>query len=127
MWKRYSLYLFRWQLSTPILAPVVAYFTHASKIWGTLESWTGAIVANFIGGLLFFWVDKYIFTSNIGSVWHIRENVVCADCGQEAARGYRLVKSINYNKVKGNSEYRCEHCSIKKAEELKLKGINLYK
>lgn len=53
---KYFLYLFRWQCSTPILAPVVAY--GAAREW---SFWTGAAVANLIGGLIFFWVDKFIF------------------------------------------------------------------
>jgi len=126
MIKRYLLYLIRWQLSTPILAPIIALIK-GSPIWGTPKDWIGAAVANLIGGLIFFWVDKYIFTSNVGSIWHIKENIICVDCGKQCSRGYRLVKSINYNKVKGNTEYRCESCSIKKAEELKSRGIELYK
>lgn len=126
MVKRYILYLIRWQLSTPILAPIVAIFTH-SPWYGTKESWIGAIVANLIGGLIFFWIDKIIFTSKVGSIWHIKEDILCPDCNHFVDRGYRLVKSINYNKLKGNSEYRCEKCSIKKAKELKDKGIELYK
>lgn len=126
MVKRYILYLIRWQLSTPILAPIVAMFTHAPW-YGTKESWVGAIVANLIGGLIFFWIDKIIFTSKVGSVWHVKEDIICSDCHHAADRGYRLVKSINYDKIKGNSEYRCEKCSIKKAKELEAKGIELYR
>jgi hypothetical protein len=127
MIKRYILYLFRWQLSTPILAPIIALFTGGS-IWGTKESWIGSIVANLIGGLVFFWVDKVIFTNKkLGSTWHVRENIVCVDCGKSAHRGYRLVKSANYDKTVGISKYRCESCSIKKAHELEQKGILLYK
>jgi hypothetical protein len=53
--KRYVLYLFRWQLSTPIMTPVTLYFGATIK---------GVIVANLIGGLIFFWIDKYIFGSD---------------------------------------------------------------
>lgn len=49
------LYLIRWQLSTPILA-VVVYYTVA--MWGSLAS---TILANFIGGLLFYKIDQLIF------------------------------------------------------------------
>ena len=58
---RYVLYLLRWQLSTPILAPVVALF-RGSSVFGSSKEWIGAAVANLIGGLIFFWVDRYIFT-----------------------------------------------------------------
>ena len=53
--KQYLLYLVRWQLSTPILA-LVMYVFHPQQI-----EWIPSIIANFIGGLIFFWVDKFIF------------------------------------------------------------------
>jgi hypothetical protein len=62
-YKRYGLYLVRWQLSTPILAPIVAFFKHSSAPFGTKEDWIAAGVANLIGGLIFFWVDSLIFSS----------------------------------------------------------------
>jgi hypothetical protein len=54
--KRYALYLLRWQASTPILAGVGIILAAMGQI-------VAAIVANLIGGLIFFWVDQYIFTS----------------------------------------------------------------
>lgn len=64
MLKRYALYLLRWQLSTPILAPIVAYFNHSPSRFGTPESWLGSAVANLVGGLIFFWVDRWIFSKS---------------------------------------------------------------
>jgi DNA-directed RNA polymerase subunit RPC12/RpoP len=126
MWKRYLLYLIRWQLSTPILAPLIAFGT-GSPVFDA-KSWLWSGIANLIGGALFFWVDKFIFTSRkLGSTWHVKENIICVNCGKTAPRGYRLVKSVNYDRTKGKSEYRCEECSIKKAKELTQKGIELYK
>lgn len=55
--KQYLFYLFRWQLSTPILAPLV-------QILNKTGFWTSVIIANFIGGLIFFWIDKIIFKGN---------------------------------------------------------------
>lgn len=52
--KRFCLYLLRWQLSTPILAVVIARLAH-------LGEWWAAAVANLIGGAIFFWVDRWIF------------------------------------------------------------------
>lgn len=52
--KRFLLYAIRWQLSSPILA----------LCWYWLECLGVAratIVANLIGGCVFFWVDKWIF------------------------------------------------------------------
>lgn len=51
---KYILYLLRWQASTPILAVVVGYFAY-------LGEWYAAAIANLIGGLIFFWVDRLIF------------------------------------------------------------------
>lgn len=52
--KRFLLYLLRWEMSTPILAVCVKWLT-------PLGYWGSAIVANLIGGVIFFWVDKQIF------------------------------------------------------------------
>ena len=60
--KRYGLYLIRWQLSTPILAGVLA-------LLGGLGALTATIIANLIGGLIFFWVDRFIFTSQALAQW----------------------------------------------------------
>jgi len=49
---KYLVYLVRWQLSTPILWAIIALL--GVGLWQT-------IVANLIGGLIFFWVDKWIF------------------------------------------------------------------
>lgn len=81
--KRYGLYLFRWQLSTPILAAMLYLLSAVGKV-------TATIVVNLIGGLIFFWVDMFIFTSERLSVeWAVKDTVVCVDCGREA-RGYPL-------------------------------------
>lgn len=50
---KFILYLLRWQLSTPILAIVLYYLP-----FNTL---TNTIIANLIGGIIFFWVDRLIF------------------------------------------------------------------
>ncbi|MFA6320192.1 MAG: hypothetical protein WCX66_04685 [archaeon] len=52
--KQYGLYLLRWQLSTPILALVL-------YILSSFDILSATIIANLIGGLIFYWVDKYIF------------------------------------------------------------------
>jgi hypothetical protein len=53
--KQYLFYLLRWQLSTPILALVLMFFNVGSS------PIVPTVVANLIGGLIFFWVDKWIF------------------------------------------------------------------
>jgi DNA-directed RNA polymerase subunit RPC12/RpoP len=115
--KRYLLYLARWQLSTPILA--VALVRMAA-----LNKWVATVIANFIGGLIFFWVDSLIFTSSrLDAQWEVKEDIVCADCGQ-AARGYRLVKTRNYDKRNVEKpEFRCERCSQRKTVALRAAGV----
>lgn len=54
---RYILYLLRWQLSTPILWVVIDQLGQ-----GIPET----IIANLIGGLIFFWIDKLIFKRKEG-------------------------------------------------------------
>lgn len=51
---KFLLYLFRWQLSTPILAIVTVNLTF-------MGYWGSAVIANLIGGCIFFWVDRLIF------------------------------------------------------------------
>lgn len=122
--KRYILYLIRWQLSTPLLAPVVAFFKQSPNIFGTAEDWIAATIANLIGGLIFFWVDSYIFTSkSLAAQWEVRDNVRCADCGK-LCRGYRLVKTGNYDRTKDRyPEFRCEQHSKRKSTKLRKSGI----
>lgn len=116
--KRYALYLVRWQLSTPILAGV-------GIVLASMGAITAAIVANFIGGLIFFWVDRFIFTSEtLDAQWEVKENIRCVDCGK-IARGYRLVRAESYDRSDDpEPEFRCEECSIRKSDELKQKGHN---
>jgi hypothetical protein len=118
-WKRYGLYLIRWQLSTPILAGVLVVLSSVDKI-------TGTVIANFIGGLIFFWVDKVIFTSDRLSVqWEVKDVVLCTDCGRES-RGYRIIRTKGYDKTNDEKpELRCEECSQKKTQELRQRGIDV--
>jgi hypothetical protein len=50
---KFILYLIRWQLSTPILALAMVAFDDFGTLWAT-------ILANLIGGCLFYFVDKKI-------------------------------------------------------------------
>lgn len=54
MFKKYCLYLLRWQLSTPLLALCLMFLNG----FGTVLP---SIIANLIGGLIFFWIDMWIF------------------------------------------------------------------
>jgi hypothetical protein len=52
--KKYLIYLIRWQLSTPILAIFTGGFS-----WESIKQ---SALANLVGGLIFFWVDRWIFS-----------------------------------------------------------------
>ncbi len=119
-YKRYGLYLLRWQASTPILAGV-------GILLASMGQWIAAIVANLIGGLIFFWVDQFIFTSqSLAAQWEVKENITCVDCGK-VARGYRLVRSGDYDRTHDHEpQFRCEECSQKKSEELKERGVKVH-
>lgn len=66
-WLQYFLYILRWQLSTPTLAIfsalTIARLTKQPLKWANKYEWAGAAVANLIGAIFFFWVDKFIFNS----------------------------------------------------------------
>ena len=51
--KRFGLYLLRWELSTPILAICLSFLNFSTLV--------NTIIANLIGGCIFFYVDKKIF------------------------------------------------------------------
>jgi DNA-directed RNA polymerase subunit RPC12/RpoP len=110
MLKKYCLYILRWQLSTPILYGVIWLLTgHINAIWIT-------IIANFIGALIFFWVDKFIFRNrrSRNPLWEIKEGVNCHDCGV-VSKGYRIVEWQGYSRIDDKEpEYRCKDCSAKK-------------
>ena len=113
--KKYTLYLIRWQLSTPILAIVLKLLSNMSTLMAT-------IIANLIGGLIFFWVDKIIFKKKSDvPLWEIKENVECHDCHKNG-RGYRIVEWGNYDRTEDkNTQYRCKECSIKKMKTIQNK------
>lgn len=108
--KKYALYLGRWQLSTPILALSVVVFARYGTTWST-------ILANLIGGLIFFWIDRWIFRKTDilhGEMWEVARHTHCADCGTEMT-GFRLVKARNYDKSSDpEPEFRCLACAANK-------------
>ena len=52
---RFAAYMLRWQLSTPVLALCIAALPEVSPVWS-------AVIANLVGGALFYYVDKRIFS-----------------------------------------------------------------
>jgi hypothetical protein len=55
---RILLYLLRWQASGLILAPCIAWLPYGAV--------AKAVVANLVGGVIFYWVDKQIFRNAPG-------------------------------------------------------------
>ena len=113
--KRFILYMVRWQLSTPILWLVVRNL--GAGLWQT-------IVANLIGGSIFFWVDRFIFTSKAVEMWHVKERGICDACGKETSL-WRLVLAPKYDKRKAEPRFFCIECSKKRTDDLRKKGINI--
>lgn len=112
--KRFLLYLFRWQLSTPILYFVVKNM--GVGIWPT-------IIANLLGGSIFFWIDKFIFTSAAIEMWHIKEGE-CDTCKKKGSL-WRLVLAPGYDRRNSNPKFLCMECSKKKTNLLRGKGIKV--
>jgi hypothetical protein len=111
--KRFLLYLFRWQLSTPILWLAVR------RLGTGLDA---TVIANLIGGAIFFWVDRFIFTSAALEVWHVKDTGACGRCGKNASL-WRLVKTRNYDRAGAPAVFLCAKCSREKLAELKARGI----
>lgn len=116
---RFFLYLLRWQLSTLILAPVVDCLSGYNP-------WLACSVANLIGGSIFYFIDKKIFTSKkLNPTWEVAFNVQCSTCGTNC-RGYRLVKATNYDRTTDkNPQFRCEKCSELKLQEIRSLGVKV--
>ena len=125
MLKRFALYALRWQLSTPILAPVIIYCNGVFSTNANTNFWIATFIANFIGACIFFWVDKFIFRPKLKNpLWEIEDNYQCFDCGKERCRCYRLVKAKNYDRLDDKKpEFRCEACSEKRTAELRKRGV----
>lgn len=121
-WKSLIVYMFRWQLSTPILGFVMYLFSEGSNASDSLNS---AIVANVIGSLIFYWWDMITFLYNsLKRQWEVKDDADCDECGAHG-RVYRLVIAPRYNRMKGTNEFRCESCSISKTNELRNRGISV--
>ncbi|MDD5348026.1 MAG: hypothetical protein PHT59_05370 [Candidatus Omnitrophica bacterium] len=113
--KRFLLYLFRWQLSTPILWVVVRNL--GAGIWST-------VAANLIGGAIFFWVDRFIFTSYAVEVWQFKDKGRCDRCGREESL-WRLVRAANYDRRDARPVFLCMDCSKAKTDALRAQGYRI--
>jgi hypothetical protein len=115
--KKLLLYMGRWQLSTFTLAPVIWLLA----LYGITNSWIAAFIGNFIGSLIFFWVDLWIFRSQHYEVWQTRDGK-CDHCGQEGVV-WRLVRAPMYDRNKAKPVFLCIEHSQEKTEELRRAGI----
>ena len=113
--RRFILYLVRWQLSTPILWLVVKNL--GAGLWQT-------IIANLIGGSIFFWVDKFIFTSKAAEMWHFKDRGICDDCGKETSL-WRLVLAPNYDRRQSEPKFFCMECSKRRTDQLRNRGVKI--
>jgi hypothetical protein len=89
----------------------IVFFSGLSPMWQT-------IIANLIGGIIFFYIDSQIFNVTKrfkDEVWETIEKVRCCDCNKEE-KGYRLIykKDSKYNRIDHTPEFRCSECSAKK-------------
>jgi hypothetical protein len=91
--KRYGLYLLRWQLSTPILAGVLVLLSQTDKMIAT-------VIANFIGGLIFFWVDRFIFRSPKPAAEMEAKDATSVQISARGSRGYRIPEGKGYDRTK---------------------------
>ncbi len=112
---RYLLYLARWQLSTPVLA-LWLYLFH---LGGTAFS---TIMANLMGGLLFFRVDRYLFKSEWFEVWQVTEGR-CHECGEAFEVLFRLIRAPAYNRLYSMPAFLCIECSKRTIAALRARGI----
>ena len=124
--KRFLFYAFRWQLSTPILAPVLIYCNGIFSVNQTVDFIVATALANLIGAAIFFWVDRLIFAARIKHpLWQVKEDYRCDCCGSQG-RCYRLLKAKNYDRMDDkNPLFLCEVCSVSKAVELWQRGVEL--
>lgn len=58
---QFLLYLLRWQASNLILAPVLSRVLKGCWSFGTVKEWKAASIANLVGGIGFFVIDRWIF------------------------------------------------------------------
>jgi hypothetical protein len=79
---------------------------------------------NLIDGVIFFWVDQFIFISqSLAAQGEVKKNITCIDCGR-VARGWRLVRSGDYDRTQDHElEFRYEDCSRKKTEKFRERGV----
>lgn len=107
-------YIIRWQLSTPIIAMVLWLLSDLNITLAT-------IIANFIGALIFFPLDKIIFKKKYDRpIWEIKEGI-CDHCGKTDII-YRIISWGKYNREDDkNPKFLCRNCSLEKMNLIRYK------
>jgi hypothetical protein len=101
-------------MSTPSLWFVI--YLMGPGLWAT-------VVANLVGALIFFWVDRVIFGARAVQEWEVVRLGVCYDCGHIGTVKRLRYDSSGYDRREDpNPQYRCEGCS-----KIKLRLLNLSK
>lgn len=119
----YPIYLFRWGI---LAIPGTWILNKFQWLFPWMGIYEVMIISQIATGAWVYFVDKKIFKSPVfAPLWEIQEEVKCVDCGQ-IAKGYRLVKTKNYDRTMDKfPEYRCETCSKNKLQKLKERGIEV--
>jgi hypothetical protein len=103
------------------MTPVIALMKHSPSIWGTREDWISVVVANLVGGAIFFWVDRFIFKSKAIEKWEVLKKGTCHDCGKTDFVKRLVIAPGGYDRTDDkNPEYRCKECSKSKLKQLIL-------
>jgi hypothetical protein len=110
-------------MSTFLISPIMSLF-NGTSIWGTPTTWLAGFVSNLVGGCVFFWVDRFIFTSKAVEMWHVIKEGTCDNCGK-VTELWRLTLAPGYDKRKDDPKYLCMECSKKKTDGLRAKGIKI--
>jgi hypothetical protein len=58
--KQFLLYLFKWQISAVVTIPLMYFFVDYLH----MSYWVTTVLFNFIGSLIFFPIDQWIFKRN---------------------------------------------------------------
>lgn len=113
--KRFIFYLIRWQLITPL----VWFWVHSLGI-GLIP----VIIFNLSCAVLFFTIDRFIFTSISLEKCQIEQVSHCSKCGKREEI-WRLVKVKDYTGSGARPVFLCLECSQNKIKELREKGIKI--
>ena len=103
------------------LAEVILWRELKNRQLDGLDFTRQTVIANFIGSLIFFNVDRIIFrsTSKV-PLWEIVDDKECYECGTFGTC-FRIVEWRGYNRrVVDKPQFRCEKCRNHKMKEIEV-------